>query len=80
MRAQLRAFESHLAQTVARMGSLLEMVDSREHAVQELLVKSMDGVDFDLGSQKESERDKEKGGDRDDKGQEKEKRLGLSAS
>jgi len=57
MRAQLRAFESHLAQTVARMGNLLEMVDSREHAVQEL-------VDHNLGEkdtqEKEKEREKEK--------------------
>lgn len=40
MRAQLRAFEAHLAQTVARMGALLEVIDAREHAVQDLLTKS----------------------------------------
>jgi hypothetical protein len=44
MRAQLHAFETHLAQTVVRMGSLLEIVDSREHTVQELLMKNSENM------------------------------------
>jgi hypothetical protein len=79
MRAQVRAFEAHLAQTVARMGSLLEMVDAREKAVQDLLLKNIDNVeDGDRENERETEREKDRGKETEkeketEKGKEREK-------
>lgn len=46
--------------SVARMGSLLEMIDAREKAVQDLLAKNSLSDEFE--KEREKEKDNEKGG------------------